>query len=806
MGKVIESEKELEIKDKNAKKLTDWKNEPSFDDLYTDYKTAQEDHSILLTRLDEWEVNMDGGKPIVNAEGKSKVRPKLIRKQAEWKYPALEEPFLNTEDMFKIKPRTFEDEKAARQNELVLNYQWATKIDKVELVGDIVRGIVDEGTVVVKTGWEVEEDVVTEKKEQPIYANPEQSLKMMYALVAAGKMTEQEMQVKMQSGEPMQIGTKMVEVEKTILTKNNPTYEVCDLRDVIIDPTANGNLEDVRFIIHEYDTDMSTLKSQEYKREVTIDEKTGEEVIEESGIYHNLEQIQVSDTQDGREYYNDYNAAGTDGETNFKFKDKPRKKLRAYEYWGFWDINKTGEVVSIIATWVGKVMIRMEENPFPFDGLPFSIAKYMPRKNEIYGEPDGELLIENQESIGKMMRAAHDITATQAVGQEFINEQFFAGPSQRDNYKTGKTVYFRNGMDPKSSIYKQSVDPVPNTVFEMINYHQNDAESMSGTKSFSQGIGSQSLGSVATGIRSALDATAKRELSILRRLSEQLFKDMASKSIQMNQAYLEEEEVIRITNGDYVPIRREDIQGEFDLIVDVSTPEKDNEKAEKLNMLMQTNAANMPPGLQKIIYAKIARLWKEPDLAEQVETFEPEPDPMQQKLAELQMQNAMLENQKLKMEITKMAKDVESEDSKIEERESRTAQNLNSETAENDATARLKNAQAAKLEEETDKIKLDFMRKYDGIDRDEEIENKEVELFAKSEERAEKMRHDKELAELKKELQEAEMKLKAFQTNSKMKIEQEKNDISVAQAKQNELASKSLKGIRNQKGDKYGLL
>ena len=61
----------------------------------------------------------------------------------------------------------------------------------------------------------------------------------------------------------------------------------------------------------------------------------------------------------------------------------------------------------------------------------------------------------------------------------------------------------------------------------MIQYHQNDAESMSGTKSFSQGLGSQSLGSVAAGIRSTLDATAKRELSILRRLSEQLFKDLA---------------------------------------------------------------------------------------------------------------------------------------------------------------------------------------------------------------------------------------------------------------------------------------
>ena len=786
-------------------KLTSWPNEPKFSDLYADYEAAQEDHGYMLSKLDEFEVNMDGGPELNVAKGRSKVRPKLIRKQAEWKYPALEEPFLNTENMFRVKPRTFEDYKAAEQNELILNYQWTTKIDKVELVGDVVRGLVDEGTVIVKTGWEVEESVIMVEKEVPVYATPEQSLQMMRALVLSGKMSEQEMQAKMSAGEPMQIGTRIKEVEETVLTKNNPIYEVCDLRDVIIDPTCNGELKYARFIIHEYDTDMSTLKQQEFSRTVTIDERTGEEIVEENGIYKNLNKIQVSDNTDSRDYYNDYGVTGENGETNFKFKDRPRKKLRAYEYWGYWDIDGDGEVEPIIATWVGKVLIRMEENPFPFDELPFSLAKYMPRKNEIYGEPDGELLKENQESIGKMMRAAHDITSTQAVGQEFIDEQFFAGPSQKDNYRTGKTVYFRHGMDPRTAIYKNTVDPVPKAVFDMIQYHQNDAESMSGTKSFSQGIGSQSLGSVATGIRSALDATAKRELSILRRLSEQIFKDIARKSIIMNQAYLEEEEVVRITNKEFVTVKREDIQGEFDLIVDVSTPEKDNEKAEKLNMLMQTNAASMDPGLSKIIYARIAKLWKEPDLAEEVLNYEPEPDPMQEQIAKLQLENAMLENQKLKMEIAKMAKIIKSEDSKIEERESRTAQNLTSETEENKATARLKNAQAKKLEEEADKITLDFVRKVDGTDRQEEIENKEAEWLAKSEENMLKLKHERELEELK-----AAVKAKENEIQQDTQIQQEafktEKDLSIAEMKQNELASKSLDRLSKQRGDKNGLL
>ena len=780
-----------------------WENEPTFDELYSDYKAAQEDHSELVVKLDQYEMNMDGGADINTSKGKSKVRPRLIRKQAEWKYPALEEPFLNTEEMFRIKPRTFEDKAAAEQNELVLNYQWTTKMNKVELVGDIVRSVVDEGTVIVKTGWEVEEKVIIVEKEEAVFGTPEQSLQMMQKMVQAGKMAPEQMQQQMQAGEPMQIGTRMVEKEETILSKNNPTHEVCDLRNTILDPTANGVAEDLRFVIHEYDTDMSTLMAQEYKETVTTDPNTGKEKTESTGIYKNLKQIKIDDSSTGDQRYDDYDSTGKTDKSNFKFKDDPRKKLRAYEYWGYWDIDGDGTVEPIVATWIEKTLIRMEKSPFPFDGLPFSIAKYMPRKNEIYGEPDGELLIENQESVGKMMRAAHDITSTQAVGQEFIDEQFFAGPSQKDNYRSGKTVYFRHGMNPSTAIYRSSVDPVPKAVFDMIQYHQNDAEAMTGTKSFSQGIGSQSLGSVAAGIRSAMDATAKRELSILRRLSEQLFKDMAGKDVMMNQAFLPEEEVVRITNQEFVTIRREDIGGEFDLIVDVSTPEKDNEKAEKLNMLMQTNAASMHPGLSKIIYARIAKLWKEPDLAEEVLKFEPQPDQNEEELKRMQLENELLKNQKLKMEIAKLSKDIESEDSKIEERESRTAQNLMSEVDENLANTRLKNAQANKLEQEADLSKLQFVRTADGSIRNEQIEDKEAEWLNAQELDDMKMAHQRELEAIKAKMKETELALKDRIAHTTLAVNTDK-DLTIADMKARELASKSMDRIANQKGDRNG--
>ncbi|MCK5847987.1 MAG: hypothetical protein KAH01_02170 [Caldisericia bacterium] len=722
-----EPEAETEVPKKQ--KLTNWKNEPTFEELYQNYMDAQEDHGKVLNDLERRKINMDGGSPIGAPKGKSNARPKLIKKQAEWKYPSLEEPFLNTVDMFEVNPQTFEDREAAEQNELLLNYQWRTKIDKVELVGDIVRTIVDDGTVIVKIGWESDEDEIMVDKQVPVYASPEESMMMIQQALQSGQISEEQANQIMMSGQPMVKGEETIQVPELVLVKNNPTYEVCDTRNVILDPTANGKAKDLQFAIHEYDTSMSELNQEKYSKTIVVDPETGSKTVDEYGTYKNLDKIVVKKDSQNRTYVND----SEQNETTFEFNDKPRQKLRAYEYWGYWDINNTGETEVIIATWIGKTIIRMEKSPFPFNGLPFSFAKYMPKKNDMYGEADGDLLIENQESIGRMKRAAYDITADIAVGQEFIDEQFFAGPSQKDNYNSGKTVYFRHGMDPKTAIHKKSIDPVPKAVFDMIALENNDAESITGTKAFSQGIGSQALGNVVAGIRSALDATSKRELSILRRISEQLFKDMGGKTIQMNQAFLDEEEVIRITNKKFVTISRNDIAGEFDLIIDVSTPEKDNDKAEKLNTLMQTNAASMHPGLQKIIYAKMAKLWKEPDLAEEVLSFEPDPDPMADAIKKLQFENAQLENKKLHMEIAKMAKDIESEDSKIDERISRTSVNLDSESEENIANARLRNAQAEKLEEESDMIKLDFARTADGTKRKEQEEDIEVKHMASKE-------------------------------------------------------------------------
>lgn len=133
-------------------KLTDWPQEPEIRSLKLDFENAQQHHSGQMAKIDRWTRLLKGtGTPKV--KGRSSVQPKLIQQQAEWRYSALSEPFLGSNKIAKVSPVTFEDGPSATQNELVLNHQFRTKLNRVKLIDDYVRTVVDEGTCILRTGW-----------------------------------------------------------------------------------------------------------------------------------------------------------------------------------------------------------------------------------------------------------------------------------------------------------------------------------------------------------------------------------------------------------------------------------------------------------------------------------------------------------------------------------------------------------------------------------------------------------------------------------------------------------------------------
>jgi len=579
--------------------LVDWENPPTLAELKQDLESAQPAHTVHTLEVDKWLRILNAEQTINTKKGRSKLVPKLARKQAEWRYAALSEPFLSTDDLFNTSPATFEDKNTAVQNGQVLNYQLNCRMDKTAFIDEYVRTGVDEGTIVVRIGWEFEEGMRT------VYTP------IMEEQVGVD---EQGQPVLDEQGQPaavqeVKVGEK--KQKKKITIKNQPVLTVCDYNNLVLDPTCEGDIEKCNFAIYSFETSQSELKKD--------------------GRYKNIDDINFESDSVLAEPDHKINS----DDSSFTFKDKPRKKVIAREYWGSWDIDGSGEVKPIVATWVGNTFIRLEENPYPDKKLPFVIVQYLPRRKNVYGEPDAALIEDNQKIVGAVTRGIIDIIGRSASGQQGIRKDALDVTNAR-KFERGDDYKFNANVDPKQAFHMEVYPEIPRSALEVLNMQNNDAEALTGVKAFTQGISGQALGTTATGIRSALDATSKRELGILRRFSNGL-NQIGRKIISMNAEFLEDEEIIRITNDEVVVINRNDLGGKYDIKLNISTAEADEQKASELAFMMQTMGNTLPQDFSQMILADLAKLRKMPDLAKRIEEYKPEPDPLAIKMQELEI-------------------------------------------------------------------------------------------------------------------------------------------------------------------------
>lgn len=618
-------------------RLTKWKHEPSIADLKGDLEYARQENSDQKNNVDGWlslrnATGAESGRK-GKAPGRSSVQPKLIRKHNEWRYPALSEPFLNTERMFSINPRTFEDKEAADQNQMILNWQFDTKLNKVDFIDRFVRKTVDEGTCVVRVGWERKTEKV--KVLKPVYTyylmemGDEEGMQMLAqatemaqtdpeafeadpnipdelrAAVEYGQ-ENQEMVVAKQTGEEW--------VTETKITFNQPSLKIVDVANFFIDPSCEGEWEDAQFMIHTYESTKSELKKRK--------------------IYKNLDEVNWGANQIKAQ------TGDPDHETTTPIPDgrmnSDKAKVLVYEYWGLWDVHGDGEMIPIVCTFIGDTMIQLTENPFPDRKPPFVIVPYMPILGSIWGEADASLLQDNQRILGAVMRGTIDLLGRSANAQSGYAKGFL-DPVNRKRFVQGEDFEYNPNSDPRVAIQQMTYPEIPNSAMTVIQLQNAEAEGLSGVKSFAGGISGEAYGKVASNARTAMDAAGQREMSILRRLAEGM-RLIGRKIISMNAYFLEEREVIRVTNKEFVEIRKEDLAGNFDLIVDISTAQLDEQKSQDLGMMLQTIGPDMDPGLSKIILGEIADLKRMPHLAEKIRAYEPQPDPLQVRLRELEIE------------------------------------------------------------------------------------------------------------------------------------------------------------------------
>lgn len=603
-----------------------------------------------IGRRDKWRSEYNG-EPYGNEEkGKSAIVSRDIKRQDEWQHASVKDPFVSGRDIIKCDPITFEDKAAAIQNELVLNYQFTRLFNRYKFMTNVIKLFYSEGTVIVKTGWEYEDE--EEKVEMPIHA--------LHPIL----------------GIPVQVGTKIGKALKVLV--NKPSAEICRLEDVYIDPTAEGDIDKAQFVIHRYESDISSLhKAKKYKN---LDK-----------LARDLSGDSVGTSNSGDDF------TPTD-DTNFIFPDIARKKLLVYEYCGNYDIKGTGIAVPIVATWVNDILIELKSAPYPDKKIPFIILANNSIPFKLHGEANAELIGDNQKLTTAIKRGLIDNMANSNNAQKGLKKGALDQLNKR-RFLNGRNFEY-NGST--ADFYEGGYNAIPSSVFGVMDMVNNETDSMLGVKGFSDGIDGGGLGNTARAAGGVLDAVSVRRLDIVRNIAENLIKPLMRKWMSYNGEFMQPEEVIRITNGDFVTIKRDDLQGNIDIDIQVSTAEDNAAKARELSFMLQTGQQTMDPGEVRMIRAEIARLQKMPELAKKIEDYQPQIDPYAEEIREL-------EKQKLQAE--------------IQERLSRANENAVDIRAKN-AKAALDEARAKNLDSDTDNKDLDFTRKIEGQDFNERMSEK----------------------------------------------------------------------------------
>lgn len=617
--------------------------------LKADMSSADSLRLETVAKVDTWKKEYNG-EPYGNEQkGKSRIVSRDIKRQDEWQHASLKDPFLSSVDIVKCSPVTANDRKAADQNQLVLNYQFTRLFNRYKFVTDSIKLLTTEGTLVVKTSWDYQDEKVTSA--YPIYGlNP-------------------------LTGQPVQTGTKDVEELKVLV--NKPYAETCRIEDIYIDPTCQGDLDNCQFMIHRYESDMSTLRlSGKYKKSA-------------------LDKVLLDMARDSGDFTPEHEKEGS----NFEFQDKPRKKLIVHEYWGNFDIEGTGVAKPIVCVWINSTIIKLSENPFPDKKIPFLIVAHNSIPFQLTGEANAELIGDNQKMSTAIKRGAVDNMANSNNGQKGIRRGAL-DTLNRKRFLSGKNFEY-NGTN--SDFYEGAYNNLPPSMFQMLELNNNETDSITGIKGFSGGINGTGLGSTARAAGGVLDAVSVRRLDIVRNISENLIKPLMRKWMSYNSEWLNEEEVIRITDDEFVPVKRDDLAGNVDIEIEVSTAEDNAAKSQELSFLLQTNGPNEDPAVRKLIMSKIMKLSKMPDLAKMIEEYKPEPDPFTEQMKALELK----------------LKEVE-----IMERQSR--------AIENQADLRLKTANAVLAEakaglanSDKDIKDLDFMQKSTGQSLSDEMVKKD---------------------------------------------------------------------------------
>lgn len=634
--------------------------EELLDIIENDLKNARELHDEQLQRIQEW-VERFEGEPYGNeVDGKSKIVWKLGKKQGNILVSNLIKPFIATPEIVNFTPRTYKDVHKAHIYEKVVNHFWSNDFDHNKFLKDVGKVMVKEGTAIVRCGWEKVDKTET-------FMVPQLAMDVRLKMIEQGYKVEEQ-----NPGGPYKI-------TKPNIVVNRPTAKLLRNEDVYIDPTADS-FDEIQYLIYEYVVTLSDLKSQPHLYDQEAVKKL-EKIMDREDDIKRDDQIEryTDSVSDDKGMYNPSNA---------QFIDKTRRKVRIYEYWGVFDMDGDGinePIVASVARYTDDsdgVILRMERNPFPLGKIPFIIIPLYDVEYELYGSGIMDLVDDEQRVMTAIVRGIIDNMAKSNNGQTFFKKNALDVVNLNRLRRGDPFVEINTTDSINNAVTTGNFNQLPPALFNFWSIVDQQSEVMTGVLKTMQGLPGSELKASTSNFATMMSQSQIRLLDITNNLTSGL-KKMFMMWTYMAMENLSDDEIQDITGINLAELKVKEskkLQLQFGLIDPSGQPTVDQDtfdsamilifseiqdmfdtkdvkfdidlrvgtdglkqiRIQQLSMFMQQAAplvevgAVDPESIKKLI-AKLAENMDMPDIAHDIRTYTPKPDPVQQQMMQLEM-------------------------------------------------------------------------------------------------------------------------------------------------------------------------
>lgn len=459
-----------------------------------------------------------------------------IKTTVDWMMPSLMEVFTGSDSPVDIVGVNVEDDIPAAKIQQLITYFVTRKNNFFSFFYNFARDGMILNFGVSKVYWRrVEEAVPME-----VLATPE-VLQDMAQRVAAGKMEILKVEPVSPQGDITHV------VFNDIRAKINiPVLENMSPAELRFTPEAR-DLHDAKFVAHR------KIVTGDYLRRK-----------EREGVYQNVSEAlsagQSAAVHSAFEYKYNTELQGAMGRLSDG--DDASKEIALYEAYLKVDYNDDGIYEDVILHVVGDTPLKIQPNDMQIP--PFFIFSPEYNPHTIFSEDSlTDTLEQLQDLKTALIRQVIINVAKNNMPQQLVGEEMV----DMDALQSGDEFVPVRG-DPRMAVISIPPVDISGAAMDLVNYAQTEIESQSGSTRYNQGLDSSSLNRTATGITAVLGMADKKIKLIARTLAETAWIPMVKYLILLCQRYMDDEQVVRLTNEN-VAVRREELSIDYDLIVNV---------------------------------------------------------------------------------------------------------------------------------------------------------------------------------------------------------------------------------------------